>query len=270
MKKAVQITCRNSGIVGFFVLSRSQYSTSPDSMMKRFALLSVSCGMVLFLGNSLVHAQPPVGRQGGGGRGGQSGGGMRGPQGGAQQTPPLLRIFDTDNDGELSAAEIDAAAVALRKLDQNRDGRLTADELRPSGPGGPGGPAGQRGGERGGAGGPGGRQGGPGQQGPGGRGQGEPEGGGGGRGGDPAQSDTAFANQVLAFDVNSDGLLSLSELPEHMHDAFAIADADKNGTLDHSERLVLASQFRRNRLQPGSENLEMKNRPTQGRRGGGN
>ncbi|WP_345684373.1 hypothetical protein [Novipirellula caenicola] len=222
--------------------------------------------MLLSLGSSLALAQTPGGR---GGRGGQSGGGMRGPQGGAQQTPPLLRIFDADNDGELSAAEIDAAAVALRKLDRNRDGRLTAEELRPNGPGAPGGPAGQRGGERGGAGGPGGRQGGPGQQGPGGRGQGGPDGGG-GRGGDSAQGDEAFANQILAFDVNTDGLLSLSELPEHMHDAFAIADADKNGTLDQRERLVLASQFRRNRLQPGSENLEMKNRPTQGRRGGGN
>ncbi|WP_236621945.1 hypothetical protein [Novipirellula maiorica] len=218
--------------------------------------------MVLFLGNSLVHAQPPGGRQGGGGRGGQSGGGMRGPQGGATQTPPLLRVFDTDDDGELSPNEIDAAAVALRKLDRNRDGRLTAEELRPSGPGAPGRPAGQRGGERGGAGGSGGRSAGMGQRG----GQG---GGAGGRGGDSAQSDEAFANQILAFDVNTDGLLSQAELPEHMHDAFVIADADKNGTLDQSERLVLASQFRRNRLQPGSENLEMKNRPTQGRRGGG-
>ncbi|WP_442508530.1 hypothetical protein SH528x_000055 [Novipirellula sp. SH528] len=230
-------------------------------MMKRFALLSVSCAMVLFLGNSFVHAQPPGGRQGGGGRGGQAGGAVRGQQGGAQQTPPLIRIFDADNDGELSAAEIDAAAVVLRKLDQNRDGRLTAEELRPSGPGGPGGPGGERG--------PGGRQGGPGQQGPGARGQGGPDGGGGGRGGDSAQSDEAFANQVLAFDANKDGLLSQAELPEHMHHAFALADADKNGTLDQAERLVLASQFRRNKLQPGSENLEMKNRPTQGRRGGG-
>ena len=48
-------------------------------------------------------------------------------------------MFDTDHDGTLSAAEIDAAAAKLRKRDANKDGKLTADEL-PRGPGGRGGP----------------------------------------------------------------------------------------------------------------------------------
>ncbi len=42
---------------------------------------------------------------------------------------PLLQAFDTDHDGTLSAAEIDAAAARLRERDANRDGKLTADEL---------------------------------------------------------------------------------------------------------------------------------------------
>jgi caffeoyl-CoA O-methyltransferase len=54
---------------------------------------------------------------------------------------PLLQAFDTDHDGALSAAEIDAAAAKLRERDTNKDGKLTADEL-PRGRGGPGGPGG--------------------------------------------------------------------------------------------------------------------------------
>jgi predicted O-methyltransferase YrrM len=51
--------------------------------------------------------------------------------------PPnsLLQTFDTDRDGTLSAAEIDAAAAKLRERDVNKDGKLTADEL-PRGQGG--------------------------------------------------------------------------------------------------------------------------------------
>jgi caffeoyl-CoA O-methyltransferase len=48
---------------------------------------------------------------------------------------PLLQAFDTDHDGTLSAAEIDAAAAKLRERDANKDGKLTADEL-PRGQGG--------------------------------------------------------------------------------------------------------------------------------------
>jgi Ca2+-binding EF-hand superfamily protein len=44
---------------------------------------------------------------------------------------PLMAVLDADHDGELSAAEIENAATALKKLDQNADGKLTRDELRP-------------------------------------------------------------------------------------------------------------------------------------------
>jgi caffeoyl-CoA O-methyltransferase len=52
---------------------------------------------------------------------------------------PLLQAFDTDRDGTLSAAEIDAAAAKLRERDANKDGKLSADEL-PRVVGGRGGP----------------------------------------------------------------------------------------------------------------------------------
>lgn len=42
---------------------------------------------------------------------------------------PLLDLFDTNDDGELSSREIQAAATVLSELDKNGDGRLTRDEL---------------------------------------------------------------------------------------------------------------------------------------------
>jgi predicted O-methyltransferase YrrM len=52
---------------------------------------------------------------------------------------PLLELFDSDRDGTLSSAEIEAASAKLRERDANQDGKLTAEEL-PRGPGGRGGP----------------------------------------------------------------------------------------------------------------------------------
>lgn len=49
---------------------------------------------------------------------------------------PYLDLFDTNHDGEISTKEIEAAISVLRKLDRNRDGKLTRDELpRPPRPG---------------------------------------------------------------------------------------------------------------------------------------
>lgn len=44
---------------------------------------------------------------------------------------PVLAALDADRDGEISPWEIDHAAAALKKLDRNHDGYLTADELVP-------------------------------------------------------------------------------------------------------------------------------------------
>lgn len=51
--------------------------------------------------------------------------------GNAVRTHPILAALDTDGNNEISAAEIAGASLALKKLDTNTDGKLTADELRP-------------------------------------------------------------------------------------------------------------------------------------------
>jgi Ca2+-binding EF-hand superfamily protein len=56
-----------------------------------------------------------------------------GPEGGrGQRLDPIMSALDTDNDGALSASEIDNSPAALKKLDKNGDGRLTEDEVRPN------------------------------------------------------------------------------------------------------------------------------------------
>lgn len=57
---------------------------------------------------------------------------------------PLMRVLDTDKDGQLSAAEIGNAVEALMTLDGNGDGVLSREELRPRHPGRSGRPDGQR------------------------------------------------------------------------------------------------------------------------------
>ena len=54
---------------------------------------------------------------------------------------PAFGALDTDDDGDISAAEIDAAAEALAALDEDADGNLSDDELRPRRGGPIGGPA---------------------------------------------------------------------------------------------------------------------------------
>ena len=141
--------------------------------MKRLILLAAFCSLVLLISDSPVNAQGPGGGPGQGG----------GP--GGQQTPPLLRVFDADGDGEISSKEIDAAAAALRKLDRNSDGKVTFEEFRPNagqgqGPGRGGPQAGQGGQRPGGGPGQGAQMQGQGQRGGGGAGQ--QRGGGGGAG----------------------------------------------------------------------------------------
>ena len=64
--------------------------------------------------------------------------GGRGP--GGPGMSPVFAALDADRDGTVSAAELVGAPVALKTLDRNGDGQLSADEIRPAfGPGGPGG-----------------------------------------------------------------------------------------------------------------------------------
>lgn len=194
--------------------------------------------------------QQPPGRQQSGGRGT-----------GGLQSPPWLAIFDADRDGTLSKAEIANASKALLKMDVNGDGSLTPDEL-----GLPGATMGSRQGGMQGRGGPG--------QGPGpGPGSGPRQGAGPGEFGGPGargggNSDAAFAQELLTLDDDKDGMIQLSELPEHMHKAFAIADANQDGSLDDKERLSLAQQFRRNELIPRGESKGRVDEPKGGGRSG--
>jgi Ca2+-binding EF-hand superfamily protein len=47
---------------------------------------------------------------------------------------PVRTALDTDGDGVLSAAELQAATASLRQLDRNGDGKIDETELRPPAP----------------------------------------------------------------------------------------------------------------------------------------
>ena len=64
------------------------------------------------------------------GTGGRGLGRQRGE--GFIQSFPLTASLDRDGDGLISESEIEGAVAALEGLDQNQDGKLTRDELRPT------------------------------------------------------------------------------------------------------------------------------------------
>ena len=90
----------------------------------------------------------PRGPRDGEGRPGDRGPGDRGPGGPGFGGPggpspeamlrflPLMKALDADENGELSAAEIENATKRLKTLDKNDDGKLDRAELRPEPPGG--------------------------------------------------------------------------------------------------------------------------------------
>ena len=78
--------------------------------------LALALALALLFQRSSASAQPPP------------------PWGGPPPGGPgsaLLHVFDSDHDGTLSAAEIDAAAAKLKERDTNHDGKLTTEEIRP-------------------------------------------------------------------------------------------------------------------------------------------
>lgn len=62
--------------------------------------------------------------------------GENGPGGGQGHPPggPLMIVLDADEDGALSASEIENASVALLTLDADGNGALSEEELRPPRP----------------------------------------------------------------------------------------------------------------------------------------
>ena len=132
---------------------------------------------------------------------------------------PMSRIFgaiDTDHDGTISAAEMQAAPAALRTLDANQDRQLTPDELRPAFDG----------------------------RGPRGRGDGDGRGGRAGdeaRGGAPAASADELTDTLMSFDRNGDGKLDRAEVPDRFQGLFDRADANKDGALTREELQQVAN-----------------------------
>ena len=43
----------------------------------------------------------------------------------------MMTAIDTDKDGTISAKELENAVASLKKLDKNKDGKLSGDEIRP-------------------------------------------------------------------------------------------------------------------------------------------
>ena len=162
-------------------------------------------------------AQQPGGRSPGGGQGGGPGGGPgRGPDGpggpgGGRPPMPIVEALDADHDGVISANEIKNASAALRKLDRNKDGKLTEDEYRPMGRG-LGGPGD---GDRGGPGG--GERRGPEGGGPG-AGDRGPGAGPGGPGAEFAPNPDRMLEHAMEFDADKDGKLSKDELQKFVDD----------------------------------------------------
>ncbi len=101
--------------------------------MKKLTIGLLAALAVVLAAYSVV-AQPAGGP--GGGRPGR--GGFRAPR------MPLVTALDADGNGEISAAEITGAAKALKKLDEDKDGKLSREEFGPRfGRGRPGGRPGQ-------------------------------------------------------------------------------------------------------------------------------
>lgn len=159
-------------------------------------------------------ANSALAQRGGGGRGGGDFGG--GPPQGMFAMIPIQAALDTDKDGKISAAEIKNATAALQKLDLNKDGSLTDDELRPEfgrgregrgpGEGERGGRGGaERGGERGGQ-------------------RGGPQGGGGNQ-----------VARLMEYDKDKDGQLSKDELPAQLQSLMARVDSNKDGVASREE-----------------------------------
>jgi Ca2+-binding EF-hand superfamily protein len=104
-------------------------------MNRKISLLIAAIGVASMGSLALAQGQgaPPEQRPGGEGRPGGDGP-MRRPGGPGMRVNPLMRALDLNQDGELSAEEIEKAATSLKTLDKDGDGKLAAEEMRPPPP----------------------------------------------------------------------------------------------------------------------------------------
>jgi Ca2+-binding EF-hand superfamily protein len=120
------------------------------------------------------------------------------------QFHPLLAALDSSHDNSIDEAELAKAPAALRALDKNQDGRITADEMSPAM-----------------------------GRGRGGRGRGE-------EGGQSGNAVEEAVKTYLSFDRNNDGKLVRDEVPERMQGIFERGDTNKDGALTADELRVMA------------------------------
>lgn len=157
---------------------------------------------------------PEGGRGRGGGFGGRGGGDFN-PADMIRRLNPMFAAIDKDEDGSLSASEIEAAVAAIKALDTDGDGKVSAEEVRPQFGGSPGGgPPGGRGGPPRGEGGP------------------RPEGGG----------SNAFMDRMKGMDKNGDGSLTKDELGERGERMMEFGDTNKDGKIDNAEMENMANR----------------------------
>lgn len=130
-----------------------------------------------------------------------------------ERVNPLMAVLDADKNGTLSAAEIAAAATALKTLDKNNDGAIQPDELRPprSREGRPPVRAEQaeRSTER------------------------------------PSSEANAFVDRIMARDADKDGKVSKEEAGERMANFFGNMDSDNDGFLTKPELMEMSKRFQR-------------------------
>lgn len=130
---------------------------------------------------------------------------------------PVIKALDVDEDGQLSATEIENASKSLMKLDKNGDGVISSEEMRPEpgqmpmvgGPGGPGGP---------------------------------------GAGGPPGGA-AGMMRMLEARDKDKDGKLSGDEIPEQMRPRLSMIDENGDGSIDKSELEKMAARMQGPRMQ---------------------
>jgi hypothetical protein len=151
---------------------------------------------------------------------------------------PLMTALDTDGDNQLSAAEIAAASTALQQLDSNSDGVLQPQELRPrlfERPQTAGGKFRHRAAapQEGKTGGPRVRPA---------RGELQQR----SRQAQGSNQDNRrfelYADRIMNFDANQDGIISGDELPERMQRMIQRGDQDADGALSREEILGLVER----------------------------
>ena len=144
---------------------------------------------------------------------------------------PLMKALDADQDGTISAAEIQNAAKALAALDKNSDGSLSPDELRPD--------LSQLAAA-------GGRPGAPGQPGIPGR-----------PGAGAAPSREMIGRMFEMRDADKDGKLSGDEIPERMRQNLERMDTNSDGAIDKSElEQAMSRMAEQGGRQPGGRRPE--------------